>query len=235
MSRHGTPITLYLSAPHPCHYLPDRAASELWVDPNQPVSTPLYGILAAQGFRRSGDYLYRPHCSDCQACIPVRIDCAQFRPSRSQRRCLQRNHDLRLTITDTPQADFLPLYRNYIHTRHAGGAMDDPKQENPLEFLASQWCHTQYYAFRHHDTLLAVSTVDVLPDGLSAVYTFFDPDHAQRGLGNLAILRLIEIAQQSGLPWVYLGYWIAQCQKMSYKNRFHPMQYYLNNNWRTCS
>lgn len=231
MNGNTSSIQLYLSAPHPCNYLAAPMAAELWVDPDYPMTTALYGMLAAQGFRRSGDHLYRPHCPDCRACIPVRIDCTRFKPSRSQRRCRQLNGDLQLSISDTPEDDFLPLYRKYISARHAGGAMDTPAQQNPLDFLDSDWCTTHFYAFRRQGQLLAVSTVDVFAEGLSAVYTFFDPEQSHRGLGNLAVLTLIEQAQHANLPWVYLGYWIAECQKMSYKNRFQPLEYYLNDYW----
>lgn len=230
----GRTITLYMSPPHVCAYLPEREAVTQFIDPSQVINVRLYSQLVDAGFRRSGEYVYRPRCSTCRACIPARIPVMAFKPSRSQRRTWLRNQDL--DVRSTP-ADFseehFALYRRYISSRHPGGGMDVADPERYREFLFSSWSDTWSYEFRLGPLLLAVAVVDRLSRGFSAVYTFYDPDFAERGLGTFGVLWEIAEAQRLGLTWLYLGYWIRECPKMRYKNRFHPLEIYHDGHWRT--
>jgi arginyl-tRNA--protein-N-Asp/Glu arginylyltransferase len=223
---------MFLSMPHPCSYLPGRVATSLFVDPRAPLNSATYASYMRLGFRRSGDLVYRPHCRDCQACIPVRLPVGAFRPSRSQRRIQARNNDLRV-LARSPEYDpeHFALYLRYQKHRHAGGGMDDPDPQKYTNFLLSRHVHTVFYEMRWRSRLLGVAVVDHLPDGLSAVYTFFDPAETRRSLGSFAVLWQIERARQLGLDWVYLGYLIRECTKMSYKENFQPLEAYVDGRW----
>ncbi len=225
---------LYLSLPHACGYLSARLATTLFVDPHQRADTALYGRLVRHGFRRSGNLVYRPHCDDCTACVPVRIPVERFSPSRGQRRTWRRNRDIE--VRQRPAA-FDPahfdLYLRYQRQRHHGGSMDDPDPEKYTNFLLNEGTATRFDEMRAGDRLLAVAVSDQLPDGLSAVYTYYDPTAAARGLGVYAILWQIEEARRLGLPYVYLGYWIAESPKMAYKTDYHPLEAYRDGAWTT--
>ncbi len=220
-------LRLFLTTEYPCSYLPEQRARNLVADPVM-ISSALYGQLAPLGFRRSGDHLYRPHCQACQACRSLRIPAARFQPNRAQRRIWARNQDLTMRQRDAHFDDeHFALFARYIATRHGGGGMDPASPESYWSFITSQWCPTTLCEFHLGSRLLAVAVVDRLSDGLSAVYTFFDPDCAPRSLGTFAILWQIAEAQRQALDWVYLGYWIAQCDKMAYKSRFHPHEIFI--------
>jgi arginine-tRNA-protein transferase len=226
------PLRFYASAPYPCSYLPSQAAASVYVDPQTQVNPTLYGYLVDHGFRRSGSLLYRPHCPDCQRCIPVRVPVADFTPSRAQSRTSRKNADLQV-VRQTAQLhpEHFALYRRYITQRHPGGGMDDPRPEDFINFLTCSGLDTAFYEFRTQTTLLGVAIVDHLPRGLSAVYTFYEPEAQQRGLGTFAVLWQISEARRLGLPWVYLGYWIRECRKMAYKSRFQPFEIYRGGRW----
>lgn len=225
-------IKLYASPAHACAYLKEREAVTQFIDPAQAMNTRLYSQLVELGFRRSGEYVYRPRCSWCQACRPVRIATDSFQPSRSQRRTWRRNQDLKVCSTPaTVREEHFALYRRYISTRHAGGDMDITDPERYREFLLSSWGDTWCYEFRLGARLLAVAIIDHLTHGYSAVYTYFDPDYADRSLGTFAVMWEISDARRSGLPWLYMGYWIEECPKMSYKNRFRPLEVYQDGMW----
>ncbi len=170
-------LKFFVTPPHECSYLPDREASSLFVDPAARMNMEMYAKLSAVGFRRSGDYLYRPHCAHCNACVPVRIPVAEFRMRRSQRRIWRRNEDLSVV---TRQANFAQehydLYQRYITARHEEGDMYPPSVEQYEAFLTNRWGTTRFHEFRLQDQLISVAVVDHMPNGLSAVYTFFDPD-----------------------------------------------------------
>lgn len=223
----------YVSPPHACGYLAGREAITLFLDPTAPIDVALYTHLAHYGFRRSGAHLYRPRCPGCQACVSVRIPVASFRPNRSQRRCLRGNRDLRLEVTPF---DFDPeqfaLYRRYMAWRHPGSAMDDSQADHYLACFASSWCATEAWTWYAGERLLAMAIVDRLGDALSAVYTFFEPTAAARGLGNLAVLEQVARARAAGLRWVHLGYWIGASPKMSYKIGFRPLEWFAEGHWR---
>ncbi|GAB3272292.1 arginyltransferase [Parahaliea aestuarii] len=226
-------LKVYTTYPHSCSYLRDQEATTLFIDPRQEVDQHLYSSLSTLGFRRSGNHVYRPHCGQCKACIPARIPVQDFQPRRNQRRSLRQNRDLSVERTaDIRDNQAYHLYQRYIEQRHADGDMFPPDREQYESFLNNAWDCTRYYRFYDHRRLLAVAVVDVMIDGLSAIYTFFDPDEQQRGLGSYAILWQIEQAREMGLHYLYLGYWIEACKKMAYKADYQPLELLLDNRWR---
>ncbi len=226
-------LVFYASPPHECSYLPEREAITLFADPYAAMTPALYSALAEMGFRRSGNYVYRPRCATCDACKPARIPAEAFVPDRSQRRAWQRNSDLTVNVLPAEyREEHYRLYRRYIHSRHADGGMDVDAPERYLEFLGSSWMKSEFVEFRLQGRLMMVAVIDVMADGLSAVYTFFDPDESRRSLGTYAILWQLAEARARGLPYVYLGYWIAESPKMAYKQRYHPLELYRLGNWR---
>ena len=230
------PLGFFTTPPHDCGYLPGKRAVTLFVDPRMRPDNATYTLLSQHGFRRSGGHIYRPKCATCEACIPIRVEVAKFQPRRYHRRILRINGDISVTPRK-PVYDphHFKLYYRYITARHAGGGMENPDPGSYMDFLTANWARTTFYEFKRDTELLAVAVIDRLDDGLSAVYTFFDPSQSRRGLGHYAILSEITIAQDLGLKWLYLGYWIAGCQKMSYKADFTPHQRYMNGAWRAPS
>lgn len=224
--------TLYLSLPHACSYLPDRKATTLFVDPSYAVNSYLYQELLRIGFRRSGGLIYRPHCESCSACMPVRVPVNQFKPSRSQKRILKKNREL-VVYPGEPdlKAEHFDLYRRYQHHRHPGSSMDNADPEKYIDFLVNQHLQTIFYEFRLEQRLLAVAVTDRLPESLSAVYTFFDPEESHRSLGGYAILWQIQEARRLNLESLYLGYWIEECQKMAYKADYRPLEAFAEDKW----
>jgi len=224
--------SFFLSTPHACSYLEDQIATTLLVDPRISVSTEQYDSLVKRGFRRSGTLVYRPHCASCQACVPVRVPVRVFEPNRAQRRTMKRNADLAVTeIEPCLDDEHFDLYRKYQSMRHTGGSMDDPDPAKFEDFLVSSDMDTTFIDMRLDGKLICVAVMDRLVDGLSAIYTFFDPEHAPRSLGTYAVLWQIFAAQSASLDWLYLGYWIDDCDKMKYKTDYKPMQGYLNGRW----
>jgi len=226
-------LHLYSSQAHDCAYLPDRQAATLFIDPAASLDTEIYSYLLTQGFRRSGSHIYRPHCDSCQACIPLRLPVAKFKPNRSQRRIWARNTS-HLVIKAKPakfQKEHFELYCNYIQSRHPDGGMANPSPESYLDFLTNSWCKTQFFELHVAERLTAIAVTDILPNGLSAVYTFFDPELAYLSPGVLALLWQIQEAQQRGLSWLYLGYWVPNCTKMSYKSNYRPLQIHTQGQW----
>ncbi len=227
---------IYLSQLHPCDYLVGKFSRYLFLAPDQAVSINTYSHLVAQGFRRSGRLVYRPHCATCQACMPARIPVNRFTPKRNQRRCWQHNQDLQV-IARSPEfrQEHYELYLRYLKVRHRYGSMVASSPEDYLAFLTCPWAETLFYEFRLADSLLAVAVADLLDDGLSAVYTFFDPTFGQRGLGTFAILTEIEAVKRMGLQRLYLGYWIENCAKMRYKSNFRPLEIFQGGQWQDIS
>lgn len=225
-------VRLFQTLPHTCGYFAERTAQNLVVDPAAPNLDRLYGPALAKGFRRAGGHLYLPQCAACQACVPCRIDVAAFSPDRSQRRCLQRNADIEVSeqmpgFTRERHA----LYRRYLQARHSGGGMDAADAEDFQRFLAAPWSPTLFLEFRAGSRLLGVAVTDVALAGLSAVYTFFDPEEDARSLGTFGILQQVELARRRGIPYVYLGFWIAGHPKMDYKRRFKPLEIRRHGRW----
>ena len=224
-------LRLFLTTEHRCSYLLERLARNLVADPGA-VDNPVYTQLAALGFRRSGNHVYRPHCVDCQACLSLRISVPEFRPNRSQQRTWKKNQDLAVCpIKPRFKLDHYRLFERYLKSRHPGGGMDDTDPESYLAFINSTWSDTLLYEFRLAGRLMAVAVIDRLDDGLSAVYTFFDPCARDRSLGTYAILWQLSEAQRQGLKWVYLGYWVRECAKMAYKANFRPYEVFLAGRW----
>jgi arginyl-tRNA--protein-N-Asp/Glu arginylyltransferase len=227
-------IKLYATHEHPCSYLKDRSATTIFVDPALNVDGHIYSELSDFGFRRSGKHIYRPNCRSCHACVPVRIPVSLFQPTRAQKRCLKRNADITTTVLKNIATDeHYELYARYIEQRHSDGDMYPPSREQYEDFLSSEWGVTRYLEFRSGGRLIGVAVSDHLDQGLSAIYTFFDPEEANRSLGVLAVLKQIELAGQFKLPYVYLGYWIRECAKMRYKTQYRPLQMFINSHWLT--
>lgn len=226
-------IRIYQTAEHACGYWPERRARDIVLDPDSRALPAVYPAALAQGFRRSGGHVYRPQCANCMACVPVRIDVAAFLPSRSQRRCLQRNADLHLVDSAPERSDAVfALYQRYLRSRHPKGGMDEPRPEDFDGFLSATWSPTRFLRFEGQDgSLMGVAVSDVLPVGLSAVYTFFEPDQPARSLGTWAILKQIEWARELGLPHVYLGFWLQGHPKMDYKRRFAALEQLRHGDW----
>ncbi len=245
-------LKVFATHPHACSYLPDQQATTLFIDPAAPMDSNTYSQLSEMGFRRSGPHLYRPHCSRCNSCVPARIPVDRFEPDRRQRRVLNRNADLTVIDRTVLHGDeYYALYEKYIEGRHRDGDMYPPTRQQFDSFLTREWDLTHYYCFyeqaefneqagfyeragiSRQQKLLAVAVVDVMSNGLSAIYSFFDPDVKERSLGVFAVLWQIQRARELNLPNVYLGYWIKQCRKMSYKIEYRPIELLVNNRWVT--
>ncbi len=229
----STRLLLFATPPHDCGYLEGETATTVFADPRVANKPSVYAMLSRYGFRRSGNHLYRPQCEHCHACVPVRVTVKHFRARRSQRRVWNRNLDLTVRVLDDEfDAEHFMLYRRYIRARHPGGSMDNPSEEQYREFLSCSWGNTIFVEFRLEDRLAAVAVSDLLEDGMSAVYTFFDPALSKRSLGSFAILWQIEETRRRNLDWLYLGYWIGESTKMRYKGDYRPQQRLINGRWR---
>lgn len=225
-------LKFYATQPHDCSYLEQEQAATLFLDPQQEVDEQTYAQLSELGFRRSGAHLYRPHCPQCNACVPARIPVESFSPNRQQKRIYKRNADLQVTtaaprITD----EIYLLYSRYINARHADGDMYPPSREQFASFLVNNSRFCRFNEFRLDGRLLAVAVTDRLSNGLSAVYSFFDPDESRHSLGRHAILWQIAHARSLGLPALYLGYWIRNCRKMNYKTEYRPLEMLVQQRW----
>ena len=229
-------IDFYITPEHECSYLTDRQAITLFVDPSYDVSMNQYSILAKLGFRRSGSNIYRPHCGNCALCIPVRVPVDEFQANRSQRRNLAQNKDISFEVKDAAYlAEHYELYRLYMKGRHAGGGMDKDEPESYESLIKAQWSKSKLLEFRlnnnGNDRLVMVAVVDIFNDGISAVYTYFDPQLSNRGLGVYGILSEIEYTKSLGLDWLYLGYWNPETPKMAYKANYQPMEFFDGHEW----
>ncbi|MFW6191569.1 MAG: arginyltransferase [Thiohalospira sp.] len=227
------PLRFFRTPRQECPYLEEEVAVQRLVDPHRELDPPTYTALLAAGYRRSGCLVYRPDCPECSACRAARIPVADFCPTRGQRRTSRRNADLRVRLRPPRiTAENFDLYRRYLAARHPAGGMDDPTPEQFLEFFTCHWCPTLFLELTDDvGRLLAVAVTDVLEDGLSAVYTFFEPDLPGRGLGVQAILSQIQLARARGLDWLYLGYWIPGSPKMAYKVDFRPVELQQGGEW----
>jgi arginine-tRNA-protein transferase len=227
-------IPLILIPPHACSYLDDQQSQSVFVHPNYPLTTSIYTQLIAQGFRRSGDEVYTPHCSNCAACIPTRLAVHDFKPDRSQQRCWRKNSHTTAIIKPAvfEQAHY-ELYLRYQKIRHTGGNMADSSPDEYIDFLSSSWGNTVFVEFSINNELAGVAIVDQLDNALSAVYTFFDPKFSSYSLGVYAVLWQIDYAKRQHKNFLYLGFWIQACQKMAYKSHYQPLQLFRNKQWLT--
>ncbi|MDH3451113.1 MAG: arginyltransferase [Gammaproteobacteria bacterium] len=227
-------MRLLLSPQDSCSYLPDRQSASLFVDPCEPLNMQRYAALLNVGFRRSGPYVYRPHCEGCQACVPARVPVADFQANRSQRRNLRDNGDVAATpCQDRFGEHNYRMYQAYQQRRHPGGTMALADRGEFAAFLSADWATTEFCEFHSGDESLGVCVYDRVANGLSAVYTYYSEAGERRGLGKFAVLWLIDEARRHKLPYVYLGYWISQCTKMSYKAEFQPLELLIQGDWRT--
>ena len=244
--RHSLPIApqFYVTAPQSCPYLPGQNERKLFTALTGEGARALNDSLSKQGFRRSQNVLYRPACSDCAACLSARIRVADFEPSRSQRRNLARNGHLNREATSPWATDEqFALFRRYLDSRHADGGMADMDifefaamiEETPVRSRVIEYTEKPDGASKGRRgsgrALVAVCLTDVLDDGLSLVYSFYDPERARDGLGTYMILDHVALARQVGLPYVYLGYWVPGSSKMDYKARFGALEVYRDGEW----
>lgn len=225
-------LQFYMTADYPCSYLPNHQARSEVAAPAHLIDAPTYSRLIEQGFRRSGLFTYRPKCRTCQACLPIRVDTAHFAPSRNHRRVMRQHKDLTATILPLRwMPDHYQLYYRYQKARHAGAGMDEDTEKQYSQFLLTSGVESRLVEFRTTEgAVRMVALIDVLDNGLSAVYTFFDPD-AAGSLGTYGVLWQIQQCQRLDMPWLYLGYWIQESRKMSYKSRFRPYQIYYDGQW----
>lgn len=225
-------LQFYTTAAYNCSYLPERQARSQVATPTHLIDEDTYDQLVRLGFRRSGIFTYRPWCNSCHACLPLRVLVNQFQPNRCQKRVMKRHENL--VVSEQPLLFFeehYDLYQRYQAKRHGGGGMDKDNREQYSHFLLQSQVRTKLLEFREDNILRMVSLVDVLSDGLSSVYTFFDPDISRASYGVYSVLWQLELCRELNLPHLYLGYWIANSNKMRYKDNYRPHQTYQFGAW----
>ncbi len=227
-----TSIPLFLSQEHPCGYLDDKKAQSLFVHPGYPVTSSIYAQLIEQGFRRSGDEVYAPHCPHCSSCISVRLPVKKFKPSRSQKRCLSKNRATQVIVKPAvfEQAHY-DMYLRYQAVRHSDSSMATVSPDEYLSFLGSSWCNTRFVEFSINNELAGVAVIDQFEQAWSAVYTFFEPKFNDYSLGVYAVLWQIEQVVRQQKEFLYLGFWIQACKKMAYKSDYQPLQLLIDKQW----
>lgn len=228
-------IQLGLTGEHDCSYLPEQSERLVFTLPDQPLSPDVYQQLMSYNFRRTGQQLYRPYCGSCQACQAVRIAAEHFAISASQRKLLKKAKKSQWHYRVIPAGDgmqYLDLYQQYIRGKHAGGVMDPPDPEHLQSMFQCDWLDILVLEQYQQEQLVGVMILDQMPDGLSAVYSFYKPDN-DLALGKLAILAALDYLRAQPFTVLYLGYYILECQKMSYKADFRPQQRLIAGNWQS--
>lgn len=233
-------LQFYATAPYPCSYITDQTARSQVATPSHLINSEVYSQLVFNGFRRSGIYTYRPYCDGCQACMACRVKALEFKPKRSQKRAWKKHIDLVPSIHPLIYSEeHYRLYQNYQKSRHIGGGMDSDDQEQYQQFLLQSKVNTRLVEFRDGEQgaepgkLRIVSIMDILQDGLSSVYTFFDTSTEQASYGTFCILWQLEQVKKLNLPYLYLGYYIKESSKMSYKSEFEPLEILTQNQWQS--
>lgn len=231
-------LQFYVTHSYNCGYLPNKLAQSLIATPQHLINAEVYSRLIQQGFRRSGNFAYRPHCENCQACIPVRVVAASFTPNRSQKRAYKQHQNLSISILPVAfHAEHYALYASYQQTRHFDHTKQNApdEQEDSAEQYQNFLCQTNVDSvlveFRDDYQLKMVSVIDIVQDGISAVYTFYDTDDAKASYGTYNVLWQIQWVKQLALPYLYLGYWIKDSRKMVYKQNYQPLEQLIAGEW----
>lgn len=233
MSNQKTSITLFKSQEYKCSYLPHKIAQSIFIEPSGSIDTYQYSQLIQQGFRRSGTHIYRPECPECQQCVSTRIQIQKFLPNRSQKRCLNQWGNLKVELCELIfNQEHYELYQHYQQNRHHDDETAQDSKEQYHQFLLQSQVSSFLATFRDDKgTLLMVSLIDETTDGLSAVYTFYQVSSSHKGLGTYGILWQINLAKHLSLPYLYLGFWIKDSDKMAYKTNFSASQLLHQNTW----
>ncbi|KID57210.1 arginyl-tRNA-protein transferase [Pseudoalteromonas luteoviolacea] len=226
------PSKIGLSQQFDCSYLPDRKEQLLVILDSECYTATRFEALLSLGFRRSGDQIYRPHCPLCSACQSIRVLAKHYTPSKSQKRKFNKIHsDYSVKVSFEEKDNYFPLYEKYINLRHSDGTMFPPNRLQYESFLFCRWMPISFIELWHKNTLIAVAVTDTMPNALSAIYTFFDPEFEHLSLGTIMIMAQIELANAENKDFVYLGYQIDECKKMRYKKQFSPAQQLKEDTW----
>ncbi len=223
-------VQIGVSPEHPCPYLSQQQERVAVILDPELHTVDYYEIFLANGFRRSGAQIYQPYCRHCQACQPIRINAQQLQLTKSQKRLWNKAHTIRAHLSDRLNENWFDLYQAYITARHQNGSMYPANRTTFLDFISSNWLKPHFLHLYQDEELIAIAVTDVLPNAMSALYTFYQPDHPL-SLGTLAVLIQIQQCQLANKQWLYLGYQVDDCPAMNYKVRFQQHQRLVNQRW----